>query len=397
MCGIVGVFSPSGPQPTEAILRAMTSSIVHRGPDDEGFVIDGPAGLAMRRLSIIGVSDGAQPLFNEDRSIAIVMNGEVYNYQDLRRELVRNGHTIRTGSDVEASVHRYEERGPDFVADLRGMFAFALYDRSKGRLVLGRDRVGKKPLYYAAVGDTLVFASEIKAIHASGLVPKAIEPSSLRSYLAHGFVPGERTMFAGVRKLPPGCLLEADRNGFRVRPYWDHPLPDAVPKEQLGFEAAADRVRELLDEAVRIRLMSEVPLGAFLSGGVDSCAVVSLMSRAMGTPVETFAVGFADEEFDELVYARQAAKLYGTNHYDVMVERCSPELLFDLNWHHDEPASDPAIVPTLVLSRFARQRVTVALSGEGGDELFGGYQRYRLYRRLAAIERRLDELVARDG
>ena len=390
MCGIVGMFSPSGRDVHEATLRAMTATIVHRGPDDEGMLVDGPVGLGMRRLSIIGVADGAQPLFNEDRTVAIVMNGEIYNYRDLKRDLAGHGHVFRTGSDVEVSAHLYEERGADFVADLRGMFAFALYDSRARRLVLGRDRAGKKPLYYAVRGDTLVFASEIKALHATGIVAKEIEPSSLRSYVSHGFIPGAQTMFAGVQKLPPGCVLEADAKGIRVRRYWDFPLPaptgSASPP---SFEDAAHRVRELLEEAVQVRLMSEVPLGAFLSGGVDSSAVVSIMSRALGRPVETFAVGFADAEFDELVHARQAATLYGTHHHEVLVEGCSPALLFDLNRYHDEPAADPATVPTLCLARFARQRVTVALTGEGGDELFGGYRHYRLYRQLAVLEGRI--------
>jgi asparagine synthase (glutamine-hydrolysing) len=389
MCGIAGIYSPSGAGVSEATLRAMTATIVHRGPDSEGMLVDGPAGLAMRRLSIIGVADGGQPLFNEDRTVAIVMNGEIYNYPDLKRDLARNGHAFRTGSDVETAVHRYEERGADFVADLRGMFAFALYDSRTRRLVLGRDRVGKKPLYYAVRGRTLLFASEIKALHATGMLPKELDPSSLRSYLSHGFIPGERTMFAGVRKLPPGCVLEAGADGFRVRSYWDFPLPTEASAEPPSFEEAARQVRELLEEAVRVRLMSEVPLGAFLSGGVDSSAVVSLMRGGLKGPVETFAVGFADAEFDELVYARQAAELYGTNHHEVLVKGCSPDLLLDLNRYHDEPAADPATVPTLCLARFARQRVTVALTGEGGDELFGGYRHYRLYRQLATLEERV--------
>jgi asparagine synthase (glutamine-hydrolysing) len=390
MCGIVGIFSPNGAHVSEDMLRAMTATIVHRGPDDEGVLVDGPVGLAMRRLSVVGVQDGAQPLFNEDRSVAIVMNGEIYNYRDLKRDLVRNGHTVRTGSDVEVAVHHYEERGLDFVTDLRGMFAFALYDARSRRLLLGRDRVGKKPLYYAVCGDTLLFGSEIKALHATGMLPKEIDPSSLRSYLSHGFIVGERTMFAGVRKLPPGCVLEAGGDGIRVRPYWDFPLPAAAESTPPpSFEHAAQQVRALLEEAVQIRLMSEVPLGAFLSGGVDSSAIVGIMSRALAAPVETFAVGFADAEFDELAYARQAAALYGTNHHEVIVEGCSPALLLDLNWHHDEPAADPATVPTLCLARFARQRVTVALTGEGGDELFAGYRHYRLYRQLSLLEGRM--------
>jgi asparagine synthase (glutamine-hydrolysing) len=376
----------------------MTATIVHRGPDSEGVYTTGPAGLAMRRLSIIGVQDGSQPLFNEDRSVVIVMNGEIYNYPQLKRDLIGRGHTFRTGSDVETAVHRYEEVGADFVADLRGMFAFALYDTRAQRLVLGRDRVGKKPLYWARRGDTLVWASETKALFASGLVPREVDPSALRSYLRHGFVPGDRTMWKGVRKLPPGHVLEATAAGVQIRSYWELPLPAGEATESTpSIDEATTRVRALLEEAVRVRLMSEVPLGAFLSGGVDSSAVVAIMSRELARPVETFAVGFADAEFDELVYARQAADLYRTNHHEVLVPGCSPELLFELNWHHDEPAADPATVPTLCLARFARQRVTVALSGEGGDEVFCGYRHYRLYRQLGLIESRLPGTRAAAG
>jgi asparagine synthase (glutamine-hydrolysing) len=390
MCGIVGVLAPPRAQVAEETLRAMTASIVHRGPDDEGRFLSGPIGLAMRRLSIIGVTDGAQPLFNEDRSIAIVMNGEIYNYPDLKADLMAKGHVFRTGSDVETAVHLYEERGADFVRELRGMFAFALWDGRTGRVLLGRDRVGKKPLYYAVRDGWLIFASEVKALHASGRLPAELETTALRSYLSHGFVPGERTLFAGVRKLPAGHVLEAGTEGVSVRPYWDFPGPTAGPTAGPGaFEQAARQVRAQLEEAVEVRLMSEVPLGAFLSGGVDSSAIVAIMSRALQRPVETFAVGFADADFDELVYAREAAALYGTSHHEVLVEGCDPELLFELNWYHDEPAADPATVPTLCLARFARQRVTVALTGEGGDELFGGYRHYRLYRQLAELEERL--------
>jgi asparagine synthase (glutamine-hydrolysing) len=389
MCGIAGVLAPPRERVSEDTLRSMTASIVHRGPDDEGRFVAGSAGLAMRRLSIIGVSDGAQPLFNEDRTVAIVMNGEIYNYPELKAGLTARGHVFRTGSDVETAVHLYEELGADFVGELRGMFAFALYDTRSGRLLLGRDRVGKKPLYWAQREGWLLFASEIKALHASGLLGAALEPAALRSYLSHGFVPGERTLFAGVRKLPAGHVLDAGPDGVAIRPYWDFPAAHAAPSETADVDGAAGRVRALLEEAVEVRLMSEVPLGAFLSGGVDSSAVVAIMSRALARPVETFAVGFADAEFDELVYAREAAALYGTSHHEVLVEGCAPDLLFELNWYHDEPAADPATVPTLCLARFARQRVTVALTGEGGDELFGGYRHYRLYRQLAELEERL--------
>ncbi len=370
----------------------MTEVIVHRGPDEDGFFSDRVAGLAMRRLSIIGLGNGKQPIFNEDGSVAIVMNGEIYNYRELKRQLEEAGHVFKTSSDVEVAVHLYEDHGPDFVNALRGMFAYALYDQRRRRLWLGRDRAGKKPLYYAVHEGRLLFASEIKALHASGLLPKAIDEHALESYFAHGFVVGDRTLFAKVRKLPSGCMLEVAGTDVAVRRYWDPPLPEVTePGHASGerFEKAADCVRQLLEEAVRIRLMSEVPLGAFLSGGVDSSAVVSIMSRELQAPVETFAVGFDNPEFDELQYAREAAQLYRTNHHEVIVSGCSPELLRQINWFHDEPAADPATVPTYCLSKFSRQHVTVALTGEGGDELFAGYRHYRLHRQLAVIEQRL--------
>lgn len=390
MCGIVGIFSLRGGPVDAETVHAMTATIVHRGPDDEGIFVHGPVGIGMRRLSIIGVADGGQPLFNEDRSVAVVMNGELYNYPALRRDLERRGHAFRTGSDVETAVHRYEEDGADFVTALRGMFAFALYDVRRRRLFLGRDRLGKKPLYWAVRNDVLVFASETKALFAPRLLEPVLDPRALRSYLGHGFVPGERTMFDGVRKLLPGHVLEAGPEGVHVRAYWDLPRPARVNgTPQPTLDEAAARVRELLTDAVRVRLMSEVPLGAFLSGGVDSSAVVALMTRETAGPVETFAVGFDDTEFDETAYARRAASLYGTSHHEVRVAGCSPDLLRELNWHHDEPAADPAAVPTLCLARFARRRVTVALTGEGGDELFAGYRHYRLYRQLSALESRV--------
>ncbi|MFI5365822.1 MAG: asparagine synthase (glutamine-hydrolyzing) [Candidatus Binatia bacterium] len=391
MCGIAGIFALDARPIPEGALAPMNAAMIHRGPDEEGFFSDGVAGLAMRRLSIIGLGNGRQPIFNEDGSIAIVMNGEIYNYRDLKAQLERQGHTFKTGSDVEVAVHLYEERGPDFVNELRGMFAYALYDSRRRSLFLGRDRAGKKPLYYAVHNGRLVFASEIKALHASGLLAKELDPHALESYLAQGFVVGERTLFAHVRKLAAGCMLKATRAGIEVERYWDLPMPQATV---VRFEDAAVRVRELLEEAVRIRLMSEVPLGAFLSGGVDSSAVVSIMSRQLGTPVETFAVGFDHPEFDELVYARTAAALYGTHHHELVIRGCSPELLREINWYHDEPAADPATVPTFCLARFSRQHVTVALTGEGGDELFAGYRHYRLHRRLAQLERRVPGVPA---
>ena len=386
MCGIAGIFAlRAGEVPLEA-LHAMNAAMVHRGPDEDGVYSDALAGLAMRRLSIIGLSNGRQPIFNEDGTIGIVMNGELYNYRELKARLEQRGHRFRTDSDVEVAVHLYEDHGLDFVRELRGMFAFALYDRTRRRVVLGRDRSGKKPLYYAVHGDRLLFASEIKCLHRSGLLPKELDAAALESYCARGFVPGDRTLFRDVRKLPAGFVLIATGSGLELHRYWDLPMPAA---DAASFEEAAGRVRSLLEEAVRVRLMSEVPLGAFLSGGVDSSAVVGIMASVLGSPVQTFAIGFDHPDFDELQQARAVATHYGTTHHELVIRACGPDLLRQVNWHHDEPAADPAAVPTFCLARFARQHVTVALTGEGGDELFAGYRHYRMYRQLADFERRL--------
>ena len=384
MCGIAGVFSLGGGGVDREVLAAMTGAMVHRGPDDEGIVVTPDGGLAMRRLAIIGVANGRQPIANEDGTVLLVMNGEVYNYRDLRHELERRGHRFATDSDAEVAVHLYEDDPDGFVGRLRGMFAFALYDRSRRRLLLGRDRAGKKPLYYAVHGGRLLFASEIKALHASGLLPKSLDAASLRSYLVHGLVAGERTLFAGVRKLGPGMLLAAHAGAVRVDEY-DGGLTAAEAPASL--EEAAARLRELLDDAVRVRLMSEVPLGAFLSGGVDSAAVVALMRRHLDAPVQTFSVGFEDSAVDEVTHARETARQLGTIHREVLVPDCGPALLRDVNWHQDEPAADPAAVPTLCLSRFVRPHVTVVLTGEGGDEAFGGYRHYVLGRRVQTLQR----------
>lgn len=383
MCGIAGVFQLDGGELRSDSLASMNRALVHRGPDQEGVYRDQMCGLAMRRLSIIGLGNGQQPIFNEDHTIAVVMNGEIYNYRELRLELERRGHRFATMSDVEVAVHLYEEEGPGFIGKLRGMFAFALYDRSRERLFLGRDRPGKKPLYYAEHEGRLWFASEIKALLAAGAFSAEIDPQALVAYLSNGFVVGSRTLFNGISKLPAGHLLEARRADVSVSRYWDLPRTEPVSCE---MDDAAERVRFLLRNAVRSRLMSEVPLGAFLSGGVDSSAIVAIMSQELERPVETFAVGFDDAAFDELAYARVAADTFRTHHHELRLGDCDEVLLADINYFHDEPAADPAAVPTYALARFARQHVTVALTGEGGDELFAGYARHHLQARLALLD-----------
>ena len=389
MCGICGIVTRNGAFVPGDILPRMNATMLHRGPDDEGYYEERNVGLAMRRLSIIDCQGGHQPIHNEDSTVWLVFNGEIYNHQELRSQLQHLKHKFYTASDTEVIVHLYEEYGRHFVQHLRGMFAFALYDSSQRLLLLGRDRLGKKPLYYATTHNYLIFASEIKAIHASALVPKSLDGYALDSYLSHGFVAGPRTMFESVQKLPAGCLLVVKDNKVEVERYWDFPrrADSIIPRQEAVF-----RLRGLLEEAVRIRLMSEVPLGVFLSGGIDSSAVVGIMSRYLNSPVKTFSVGFADNKVDELLYAREVSQYFGTDHQELVIAGCPPELLKEINWHHDEPAADPAIVPTFLLAKFARQTVTVALTGEGGDEIFGGYNHYRVYNKLLAFERHFFKL-----
>ena len=384
MCGISGMFSlGSGTLPDT--LEAMNDSLKHRGPDEAGYFRRQGIGLAMRRLSIIGVDDGHQPIFNENRDVTLVFNGEIYNYRSLKESLKEAGHRFSTHSDVEVVVHLYEDCGDAFIDRIQGMFSLALYDRRRDRLLLARDRSGQKPLYYALAQGCLIFGSEIKAIHASGMLPKDLDQGALKSFLAYGFVVGENTLFRGVRKLPAGHSLAAADGETTLRQYWDLPLTEGPPTSP---EDAATRVRELLEAAVHKRLMSEVPLGAFLSGGIDSSAVVALMAPHLDS-VQTFCVGFEDSRFDELPHARAVANHFGTRHHELILRGCNLGLLRDLNWHYDEPAGDPAAVPTYCLARFARQHITVALTGEGGDETFAGYPHHRNALRVGRLEARL--------
>ncbi len=397
MCGICGVINLHG-APAAQVLGAMNDQMVHRGPDDGDAIYHGSVGIGMRRLSIIGVDNGHQPIYNESGDIALVMNGEIYNYLELKAGLEERGHRFATASDAEVAVHLYEEEGPEFIAQLQGMFALALHDRRRQRVYIYRDRPGKKPLYFAEADDHLIFASEIKALHASGLLPKELEPRGLRSYLAYGFVVGDGTLFRGVRKLPAAHRLEIDLKGkptIGVQRFWDQST--IAPGCDDSFETAAERLRHLLEEAVRKRLMSEVPLGAFLSGGVDSSAIVAVMRRHFDQPLQTFSVGFADRRLNELPHARQVAELFDCRHHELLLRGVNLPLLRDINHYYDEPVGDPAAVPTYCLATFARRHITVTLTGEGGDEIFAGYPHHRHSRRLAALHRRLPglRLVAR--
>ena len=377
MCGIVGIVKLN-PQETvdEARLKRMRDVLRHRGPDGEGLWIDGPVGLGMRRLAIVDVAGGHQPMANEDETVWIVYNGEVYNHAALRPGLERHGHSYRTRSDTETIVHMYEEEGERCVEQLQGMFAFALWDRPRGRLLLARDRLGIKPLYYACTDDELLFASEIKAILAAGSVRAALNEAILPEFLAMGFVAGPETFFRGVRKLPPGRTLSWSRaEGFAERRYWRLPVDlDDSPKT---LDERASEVRARLETAVRSHLMSDVPLGLFLSGGIDSSGLAALMAPMVKEPIRTFAVGFDDPEANELTYARLAARSVGAEHREVVV---SPHEFFDalpqLVWHEDEPITFPSSIPLHFVSRLAREHVKVVLTGEGADELFLGYPRH---------------------
>lgn len=373
MCGIAGIFGldgrPAGGQ--RDVLTRMTRTLVHRGPDDEGYLIDGPVGFGFRRLSIIDLTTGHQPLGNEDGTVWIAFNGEIYNYPDLTAQLESKGHVFRTRSDTETIVHAYEEWGPECVDRLRGMFAFAVWDQRRQQVFLARDRVGKKPLYYAVVNGALIFGSEIKALLEYPNVDRTLDLEAVSDFLSLLYIPAPKTVFRQVRKLPPGHYLLAGGAGVQVRRYWDVSFAPRAPEEN-----AAGRLAEILRDSVTIRLRSDVPLGAFLSGGLDSSAVVGLMARALERPVITSSIGFPDAAFNELPYARQVAEHFHTDHNEHMVTPNALEVLEKLIWHYDEPFGDSSAVPTYYVSKLARTQVTVALSGDGGDENFAGYRRY---------------------
>jgi len=376
MCGIAGIYhvEPSRPASEECVAR-MAAAITHRGPDDGTVHMDGPMGFGHRRLSIIDVAGGRQPIFNEDRSKAIIFNGEIYNFHPLTEDLIRRGHRFETRSDTEAILHAYEEYGEDCVRHLRGMFAFAIWDASKRELFLARDRLGIKPLYYAWDGHTFLFASEIKAILEGPSISRAIDPYALDDYLTYLYIPAPKTIFRSVRKLPAACTLRVTPKGpSSPREYWDL---EFTPRSGLGEEDASRELLEKLRESVTIHLESEVPLGAFLSGGIDSSAVVGLMAEHVRGPVRTASIGFRDEAFDELPYARAVAARFGADPYEKTVDASAAAILDRLVWHYDEPFADSSMVPTYYVSQIARERVTVCLSGDGGDENFAGYRRYR--------------------
>ena len=380
MCGIAGIVSSNRTERIEeALVHQMCEAIVHRGPDDEGLLARNNVGLGMRRLSIIDLSGGHQPIFNEDRSAWIVFNGEIYNFPELRPELEAHGHHFSTHSDTETIVHLYEEMGADCVQKLRGMFAFALWDDRRQSLLIARDRLGKKPLHYALHNGKLYFASEIKSILTVTPELAEVNRAALMQYMYLGYVPDPATAFSKIHKLPPGHLLEFQHGELRVRKYWD--LPEYGTHASMSEEECLEEMEARLAEATRIRLISDVPLGALLSGGTDSSTIVALMARASSRPVKTFAIGFRQADFDESQYARLVAQKFATEHHELILEPDVVASLEKLTSSMEEPFSDPSILPTYFVSCLARQHVTVALSGDGGDELFAGYTRYGIQQR----------------
>jgi asparagine synthase (glutamine-hydrolysing) len=385
MCGIAGAaWTDPRRALSDAALVAMTGAIVHRGPDDVGTYLDDHAALGFRRLSIVDLSGGHQPLANEDGTVWTVFNGEVYNFPSLRRRLEAKGHTLRSVGDTEVLVHLYEDEGPDFVKLLRGMFALAIWDVDKRKLVLARDRLGQKPLVYRVDGSRIVFASELKALMTSPDVPRKLNPIALDQYLTYGYVPHPITILEGVYKLPPAHVAVWHEGKLTLDRYWE---PDWEAEREGDPTEDVERLRETLSGAVREQMVADVPLGAFLSGGVDSTIIVGLMQRASDRPVKTFSIGFKDPAFDESHYAEMAAKHLGTEHHSFIVEPEAWATLPGLAHHFDEPFADSSALPTWHVSRETRRHVTVALTGDAGDELFAGYDRYRAVALAAALDR----------
>jgi asparagine synthase (glutamine-hydrolysing) len=386
MCGIAGFVTRTPGASPDSLLSRMTDIIRHRGPDGSGYYRDAFASLGHRRLSIIDVAAGQQPMSNEDGALWITYNGEIFNHADLRPALEQAGHQYRTRCDTETILHAYEQYGPDCVTRFRGMFSFAIWDKHSRTLFCARDRLGKKPFYYYWDGHLFAFASEIKALLAHPAISPRFEESLLSEYLNFGYCSGEQTLFSGIRKLMPGHWLRLTPEQFETCQYWEIPCPvgqvgQAVsPAKSRDDQSWIAECRTRLEEAVRTRLMSDVPLGMFLSGGVDSSAIAALMKPMSNGPVKTFAVGYREQAFSELAYARQVAEKIGTEHHEVVIGRddffnALPQLI----WHEDEPITWPSSVSLYFVSRLAAQQVKVVLTGEGSDELFAGYARYRTY------------------
>ena len=386
MCGIAGILYRDAARPVAPeLLGRMSAVLAHRGPDDAGIHRRGGVGLVHRRLSIIDLSPaGHQPMTNEDESCWIVFNGEIYNFLELRPGLLQRGHRFRSQSDTEVILHLYEEHGVECLRLLRGMFAFAIWDAPRRQLVLARDRLGKKPLCYHWDGEAFRFASEAKAILQDPAVEPRPDPAGISQYLTYGYVPSPGSAFQGLRRLPPGHYLTWQDGRVQVARYWRLRRDRKLQRPEAEW---CGEIRDRLQEAVRIRLVSDVPLGAFLSGGIDSSAIVAMMSRASSGPVKTFSIGFDEPEYDELRYARLVAERYGTDHHELVVRPDAVDVLPKLSWHFDEPFADSSAVPTYYVSQMTRQHVTVALNGDAGDENFGGYDRYLASLLAASFDR----------
>lgn len=386
MCGIVGIFDSKEPVDRD-LLKRMTDVLSHRGPDREGFFIHKSRrmGLGFRRLSIIDLLKGNQPLTNEDDSIHLVFNGEIYNFQEMRKELKTCGHRFKTDSDTECIVHGYEEYGDKVFSKLNGMFAIGLWDEGKKRLVLARDRAGEKPLHYFFDGRTFIFASELKSIVLHPAVDKTIDWGAFDEYFSYGFISAPESIYRTIKKIEPGNYLVFENNQIKHHTYWQLNMDTRFTGDYLEAQTGCTR---LLEDAVKIRLISDVPLGAFLSGGIDSSAVVAFMAKHSTHPVKTFSIGFREDDFDERKYARQVAEMYGTQHTELVVTADFSRYIEDLLLNFDEPFGDPSALPTHILAKLTREHVTVALSGDGGDELFGGYKTYKyLLRQIKKVNR----------
>ena len=376
MCGITGAYRLfSAKSVPEELINGMCQKIVHRGPDDQGMYVSGPIGLGMRRLSIIDLVTGSQPIFNEDRTICTVFNGEIYNFQSLRSDLIKRGHTFATQGDTEVIVHLYEEYGIDFVKKLNGMFAIAVWDGPKRKLTIVRDRLGQKPLYYASIADGIYFGSELKCLTACDSVPREIDHESVSHYFTLGYIPHPWSIYKTIRQLPPAGRLVADGRSqtIKIDRYWQ--LDEEIDHNQ-SREDASEELLHLIEDSVKLRMISDVPLGAFLSGGLDSSIIVAQMAQHSSNPVKTFHIDFAESDYSEKKYARAVAERFGTEHHELVVNPSAVDVLDDLVDAFDEPFGDSSAVPTWYVSEMTRKHVTVALAGDGGDESFGGYDRY---------------------
>ena len=373
MCGICGLLRFDRQPVDQACLLSMTNSLAHRGPDGQGVYVAGGIGLGVRRLSIVDIPSGRQPIHNEDETIWTVFNGEIYNFREIRRDLERRGHKLYTDTDTEVIVHLYEDYGDEFVLRINGMFSIAIWDQANRRLVLARDRLGIKPLSYAATPTELIFGSEIRSILVSGRVPRSLDLSALDDYLDYGYVPAPKAILNEVRKLPPGHILTCQDGRLWLREYWEVPRNTDNNYDE---DYCVGKLSEMLTLSIRRQMTSDVPLGAFLSGGIDSSAIVATMSHVLDTPVKTFSVGFKDVHHNELPAARTISRYFGTEHREVVVDDDVADILPKVIEAYGEPYADSSAVPTYLLARLAREQVSVVLSGEGSDELFAGYRRY---------------------